>query len=116
MNKLLKIEEAAALILGIYLFSTLHLNWWWFIGLFFVPDLAMLGYVVNAKTGAWCYNFMHLKMLGILLFLAGIFTGVIWLQLAGVVVFAHSAFDRMLGYGLKHESGFKDTHLGKIGK
>jgi hypothetical protein len=24
--------------------------------------------------------------------------------------------DRMMGYGLKYETGFKDTHLGKIGK
>jgi hypothetical protein len=29
---------------------------------------------------------------------------------------AHIGFDRMLGYGLKHASGFGDTHLGRIGR
>jgi hypothetical protein len=37
-------------------------------------------------------------------------------QLAGVVLFAHIAMDRALGYGLKYEKGFRYTHLGKIGK
>jgi hypothetical protein len=29
---------------------------------------------------------------------------------------AHIGLDRALGYGLKHESGFSDTHLGRIGR
>jgi hypothetical protein len=29
---------------------------------------------------------------------------------------AHIGFDRMLGYGLKYQSGFGDTHLGRIGR
>jgi hypothetical protein len=28
---------------------------------------------------------------------------------------AHAGFDRALGYGLKYASGFRDTHLGRIG-
>jgi hypothetical protein len=37
------------------------------------------------------------------------------LQLAGTVLLFHSAVDRLLGYGLKHLSGFQDTHLGRVG-
>ena len=29
---------------------------------------------------------------------------------------AHIGFDRALGYGLKLPSGFKDTHLGRLGR
>ena len=29
---------------------------------------------------------------------------------------AHIGIDRALGYGLKHRTGFSDTHLGRIGK
>lgn len=29
---------------------------------------------------------------------------------------AHIGFDRTLGYGLKYDSGFKFTHLGRIGR
>ncbi|MFN8388163.1 MAG: DUF4260 family protein [Anaerolineales bacterium] len=28
----------------------------------------------------------------------------------------HSSFDRVLGYGLKHEEAFQNTHLGRIGR
>ena len=29
---------------------------------------------------------------------------------------AHIGMDRLLGYGLKYPSGFRDTHLGAIGR
>ena len=29
---------------------------------------------------------------------------------------AHIGFDRVLGYGLKFEAGFGETHLGRVGK
>ena len=28
----------------------------------------------------------------------------------------HSSFDRVFGYGLKHEDAFQHTHLGRIGR
>lgn len=37
-------------------------------------------------------------------------------MLAASVVAAHVGFDRALGYGLKLPTGFKDTHLGRIGR
>jgi hypothetical protein len=30
--------------------------------------------------------------------------------------FAHIGMDRLLGYGLKEDTGFRHTHLGLIGK
>lgn len=115
MKTVLKTEEIGQFVLAIFLFSQLNLSWWWFIGLFFVPDIGMLGYVFNAKIGAVCYNIFHHKGLAILFFLAGFYVENTTLQLAGIILFAHSAFDRMLGYGLKYERGFKYTHLGEIG-
>lgn len=38
------------------------------------------------------------------------------LSLAGAVLFAHVAADRVLAYGLKLPTGFRDTHLGRIGR
>ena len=115
MKKALQLEELAMLILGIYLFSLLDISWWWFAALFFSPDIGMLGYVINKKIGAIMYNIFHHKFLAIILYLLGfIFTSEIF-QLIGIILFAHSSFDRMLGYGLKYEKGFKFTHLGEIG-
>jgi hypothetical protein len=35
---------------------------------------------------------------------------------AGLLLVAHSSFDRMLGYGLKFSDDFKHTNLGWMGK
>lgn len=115
MNFSLKLEEAAMFLLGIWAFTFLDYSWWWFAGLFFVPDIGMLGYLINTKTGAVTYNIFHHKGLAILLFASGIILMSGGLQLAGVILFAHASFDRVLGYGLKYEKGFKFTHLGEIG-
>lgn len=37
--------------------------------------------------------------------------------MAGALIWiAHVGMDRALGYGLKRDTGFRDTHLGRIGK
>jgi hypothetical protein len=38
------------------------------------------------------------------------------IQLSEVVLFAHSSMDRLFGYVLKYELGFKFTHLVEIEK
>ncbi|PWT99714.1 MAG: DUF4260 domain-containing protein, partial [Bacteroidetes bacterium] len=38
------------------------------------------------------------------------------IQLIGTILWSHSCMDRIFGYGLKYENGFKFTHLGVIGK
>jgi hypothetical protein len=63
-----------------------------------------------------CTTFFHHQALAIAVGLAGVFSGIVPLQLAGLVLFGHSAMDRAVGYGLKYEDDFKHTHLGWIGK
>ena len=76
----------------------------------------MLGYLYGDKTGAAIYNLWHHKGLAIAIGVAGIFLADEILQLTGIILFSHASFDRMLGYGLKYDKGFKFTHLGEIGK
>lgn len=102
--------------LGIYLFSLLNYAWWWFPALLLVPDISMIGYAFGNRAGAWTYNIVHHRGVAVIVYLAGIYINNPALQLAGVILFSHSCFDRMLGYGLKYEKGFKFTHLGEIGK
>lgn len=80
------------------------------------PDISMVGYAAGNKTGAACYNFFHHKGVAIVLFAIGMMIPDALLQIMGVVLFGHSAMDRMFGYGLKTNEGFKFTHLGIIGK
>lgn len=116
MKALLKLEEAALFLLGIYFFSQLDYAWWWFLVLLLAPDFSMIGYAFGNKAGAWTYNFFHHRGVAILLYLGGVYYSNQLLQLIGVIWFAHSSMDRMFGYGLKYENGFKFTHLGEIGK
>lgn len=116
MNISLKIEEALMFTLGVYLFTTLNFDWWWFTALILLPDIGMLGYIINSKVGAITYNILHHKGLAIALFLLGVYLASDLLQLIGIILFSHSALDRMFGYGLKYVTGFKHTHLGTIGK
>ena len=116
MKTTLKLEELAMLLLGIYFFSFLHYQWWWFLVLFLAPDLGMIGYAFGNRAGAFAYNLFHHKAVAIAIYLAGSFFLLPVLQLIGVIMFSHAAFDRMLGYGLKYEQGFRHTHLGTIGK
>lgn len=116
MKAALKIEELAMFLLGIYVFGFLDYAWWWFLLLFFAPDVSILGYLFGNRAGALLYNLCHHKGVAIFIFLIGSFFLVPVLQLLGVIIFSHASFDRMLGYGLKFEKGFKYTHLGRIGK
>ncbi|MFD1094846.1 DUF4260 domain-containing protein [Salegentibacter chungangensis] len=116
MKLSLKLEELAMFLLGLLAFNQLEYSWWWFIGLFFAPDIGALGYLINNRTGAFTYNLFHHKAIAIGIWFTGLYLTNPPLQLIGVILFSHSAFDRILGYGLKYEQGFKFTHLGEIGK
>ena len=116
MNTIIKLEETALFILGIYLFSLLHFEWWWFLVLILAPDLSMLGYIFGNRIGAIVYNLFHHKGIALLIYGLGLYLKIEMFQLAGIILFSHSAMDRIFGYGLKFEKGFKYTHLGEIGK
>lgn len=116
MKNLLKMEELAQFILSIILFNQLAYSWWVFPALILVPDVSMIGYLLNTKAGAWLYNFVHHKLVAIIFYAIGLGLGSEAIQLIGVILFAHSAMDRIFGYGLKFTDDFTHTHLGRIGK
>jgi len=116
MKSIIKLEEIGLFALGIYFFSQMQYAWWWFLVLILLPDLSMIGYIFGNKIGALCYNVAHHRGIAIILYFVGIYYSNPAIQLSGVILFAHSSMDRMFGYGLKYETGFKYTHLGEIGK
>jgi len=116
MKSTIKVEEMAMPVLGIYLFSLLNYQWWWFLLLILTPDFGMIGYLFGSKIGAMSYNVFHHKGIAVAIYILGICLAIPSWQLAGVILFSHAAMDRVFGYGLKYEKGFKYTHLGEIGK
>ena len=114
MKMLLKLEELAQFLGAIFLFSHLNFAWWWFPALLLLPDLSMIGYVINPAIGAVMYNIVHHKALGVLIGLVGLAMANQVLMLVGIILFAHSCMDRVAGYGLKYGDNFKHTSLGAI--
>ncbi|MCW3161255.1 DUF4260 domain-containing protein [Chryseobacterium oryctis] len=116
MKAQLKFEYVALLVLGILAFRETEFSWWWFAGLFLALDISMLGYIFNNKIGAFYYNLFHNLGIAITIYIAGALFSIPYLNMIGAILLAHSAFDRILGYGLKYPDSFQHTHLGKIGK
>ena len=116
MKGLLQLEELAVFAAAVFLLFQLplHLSWWVYILLFLSPDIGMIGYLMNSRTGAITYNFTHHKALAICLVAVGFFTGHETFQLYGFLLLAHSSFDRVLGFGLKYPDAFKHTSLGNL--
>lgn len=89
-------------------------SWLVFALLLFAPDLSMIGYAFGNKIGAYVYNAAHTYTVPLLLLLAGLIFPAAWLTLVGLIWTAHIGLDRMMGYGLKYASGFKDTHMQRL--
>ncbi len=116
MRLLVRLEELGFFLVTIYLFTLLPYPWWVYPLLLFVPDISIMGYMINSTTGAYLYNFLHHRGISMILYAAGMVLDTPLMALAGLILFAHSSLDRVMGYGLKHTEGFHETHLGRIGK
>lgn len=108
---LLRLEGAVVFIIALVLYSRLESGWWLFVVLLFVPDVSMVGYAVNTRLGAAIYNLVHAYALPASLGLIGLFTANVLLAAMSLIWFAHIGLDRLLGFGLKYPTEFKDTHL-----
>ncbi|MEO8405436.1 MAG: DUF4260 domain-containing protein [Chitinophagaceae bacterium] len=114
MKHILQLEELAQLALGIaaLYFIPVHIAWWIWPFLFLSPDISFTGYAFNTKAGAVVYNLFHHKGIAITIAAAGFFLKNDSLLFIGALLFSHSSFDRVLGYGLKYGDSFNHTHLG----
>ncbi|MCW3122756.1 MAG: hypothetical protein JWQ38_2248 [Flavipsychrobacter sp.] len=118
MKQLLKAEQLMqlALCIAALYYQPIHIAWWLWVPLFLSPDLGMVGYLVNAKVGAILYNAVHHKGVAGGLIIAGFVCHLPVILFIGLLLWAHSSFDRIMGYGLKYNDSFQHTHLGMIGK
>ena len=74
----------------------------------------MLGYLLNARVGAATYNLAHTLTVPLTLLLASYIQHWYLPTAIALIWTAHIAFDRLLGYGLKYPTFFKDTHIRHI--
>lgn len=117
-NKIsLKLEELGLLLLFAFIYFQFYDgSWALFLGLFFIPDVSFLLYLITKKAGAIAYNVFHHKGVMVLLMVTGyLLHNELFIKI-GLIFMAHSCFDRVAGYGLKYFDSFDHTHLGWIGK
>ena len=115
MKRVIILEEIAMFGLALFAFASMDFSWWLFPALLLAPDISMIGYAAGNRFGAILYNIFHHKALAVCIFICGFYLQSNWIQLAGIILFAHSSMDRIFGYGLKYTDGFTHTHLGLIG-
>jgi hypothetical protein len=108
---ILRLENIAIAIFGIFAYTYLGGTWWLFALLFLTPDFSMLGYLAGNKLGADVYNFFHTSTLPLGLLAIAIGTTNTSLMQIALIWLTHIYFDRAVGYGLKLPTGFKHTHL-----
>ncbi|PKR77168.1 DUF4260 domain-containing protein [Halalkalibacillus sediminis] len=114
VKSLLHLEGLFILAVSVFVYYQMEYSWLLFLILLFTPDLSMLGYIFNNSVGAMCYNLVHTYTLAILLIGVGYFGAVDAVLAIGLILAAHIGMDRMIGYGLKYPTDFKDTHLNKV--
>jgi hypothetical protein len=111
---LLRLEGAALFIASIALYANAGGGWVMFIVLLLAPDLAMLGYLNNPRLGAMAYNAAHTYVMPLVLLGVGLATSTPLAAQLAFIWFAHISMDRMVGYGFKYSTAFKDTHLDRV--
>jgi Domain of unknown function (DUF4260) len=112
---LLRLEGFAVFAAALALYAHAGFSWPIFALLFLAPDLSMLAYLAGPRAGAVGHNLAHTYMSALALAFAGFFGGAPIAAAGGLIWIAHIGFDRALGYGLKYQTGFGDTHLGHLG-
>jgi hypothetical protein len=106
-----RVEGAAVALIGLYLYTRLGYNWVLFAVLILAPDLSMVGYLANPRTGAAVYNLFHIYLWPAALLAIGLVTDNGTLNAIALTWMIHIGIDRMSGFGLKYPTFFKDTHL-----
>ena len=115
MKLLIKTEFLTLLLITLFIyFGVFKFSFLLFTVLLFSPDLAILGYGINNRVGAFVYNLVHSLIFPSFLLCIYFITNTEVVLSLSLIAFAHIFMDRLIGYGMKYETGFKHTHLDNI--
>lgn len=117
MKRIISLEYAVATIAVAAFYLNLgQFAWYWLPVALVAFDISMIGYLVNPRIGALCYNIGHSLIGPAILSIIYIFTENQATLFISLLWLFHIFADRTMGYGMKHDTGFHHTHLGSIGK
>jgi hypothetical protein len=113
-RRLLHLEGFAVLVGAVVLYFDAGFGWLLLVVLFVAPDLSMLGYLAGPRAGALSYDLVHTYAGPLALGVAGVAGDAELAMQIAMIWLAHIGMDRLLGYGLKYPTGFRDTHLQRV--
>jgi hypothetical protein len=111
---LLRLEGLAVAAAAVVLYFHEDFGWVLFVALILAPDLSFAGYAFGPKVGAIAYNMAHTEIFPVVLGTFGVVTDSDAATKIALIWLAHIGVDRLLGYGLKYPTAFKDTHLSRV--
>lgn len=113
-KKILHLEGLTVFGLSLYLYWLNDFSWLLFFLLILAPDFSMVGYLFNPSFGAKLYNIFHTYVISLLIIFFSLIFSNSTLLAVGIIWTAHIGMDRMVGYGLKYPTHFKDNHLNRL--
>lgn len=111
---LLRLEGLAVAAAAVVLYFHEDFGWVLFVALILAPDLSFAGYAFGPKVGAIAYDMVHTEIFPVALGALGVVTDSSAPTKIALIWLAHIGADRLLGYGLKYPTAFKDTHLSRV--
>ncbi len=111
---LLRLEGLAVLAAAVVLYFHKDFGWILFIALILAPDLSFIGYAFGPNVGTIAYNSLHTEILPVALGTLGVVADSTAATKVALIWLAHIGADRLLGYGLKYPTAFRDTHLSRV--
>lgn len=113
-RRLLHLEGLVVLIAALALYFDASYGWLLLLVLFLAPDLSMIGYLAGPDVGALAYDIVHTYTLPVALAVVGVVWDASTATQIALIWAAHIGMDRLLGFGLKYPTAFKDTHLQRV--
>jgi hypothetical protein len=110
----LRLEGLALGVAAVLLYTDGDHSWWLFALLILAPDLSLLAYLGGPRVGAAAYNLLHNLVFPIALGTAGVLADSEPGVAVSLIWLAHIGVDRLLGFGLKYPTAFKDSHLQRV--
>ncbi len=114
MSNIIRLENACVFITAVSVYFIFDFSLWIFLLFLLVPDISMMGYVINKEIGSKIYNLGHIYVFPIITTLIYLLSKEeVLLQLA-LIWLGHIGMDRTIGYGLKYALSFDKTTIQKV--
>lgn len=110
----LHLEGLALFASAVVIYANQNFSWGAFALYLLAPDLAIIVYAINQRSGQIVYNILHTTIFPLALAVFSIInTNRLGLQIA-LIWLAHIGMDRTIGYGFKYPGSFTETHFSRI--